>query len=241
MEKTNKNPAYLLPFRSIAFLLVFVIGAMLTGKALNDIICWWSIVASAVNIVTIAILYVSAKQSGMSYRELLRLKKEKLTFGRIIGLPVLAAVIGMAGMYLAGFICYGAIMPRVTLDVIAPIPAVLAIANLIILPATVSFAEDSLYLGCGVNNISNRYAAILLPAFFYALQHCFIPTIFDARYMTYRFLSFLPLTVIFCVYYCKKRDPLPIMIGHTLLDLATGMMILSTSVIPGVYDKMSAM
>ena len=241
MEKTNKNPAYLLPFRSIAFLLVFVIGARLTGKALNDITCWWSIVASAVNIVTIAILYVSAKQSGMSYRELLRLKKEKLTFGRIIGLPVLAAVIGMAGMYLAGFICYGAIMPRVTLDVIAPIPAVLAIANLIILPATVSFAEDGLYLGCGVNNISNRYAAILLPAFFYALQHCFIPTIFDARYMTYRFLSFLPLTVIFCVYYYKKRDPLPIMIGHTLLDLATGMMILSTSVIPGVYDKMSAM
>jgi hypothetical protein len=241
MEKTNKNPAYLLPFRSIAFLLVFVIGARLTGKGVRDISNWWSIVASAVNIVTIAILYVSAKQSGMSYRELLRLKKEKLTFGRIIGLPVLAAVIGMAGMYLAGFICYGAIMPRVTLDVIAPIPAVLAIANLIILPATVSFAEDGLYLGCGVNNISNRYAAILLPAFFYALQHCFIPTIFDARYMTYRFLSFLPLTVIFCVYYYKKRDPLPIMIGHTLLDLATGMMILSTSVIPGVYDKMSAM
>ena len=241
MEKTNKNPAYLLPFRSIAFLLVFVIGAMLTGKGVRDISNWWSIVASAVNIVTIAILYVSAKQSGMSYRELLRLKKEKLTFGRIIGLPVLAAVIGMAGMYLAGFICYGAIMPRVTLDVIAPIPAVLAIANLIILPATVSFAEDGLYLGCGVNNISNRYAAILLPAFFYALQHCFIPTIFDARYMTYRFLSFLPLTVIFCVYYYKRRDPLPIMIGHTMLDLATGMMILSTSVIPGVYDKMSAM
>lgn len=241
MEKTNKNPAYLLPFRSIAFLLVFVIGAMLTGKGVRDISNWWSIVASAVNIVTIAILYVSARQSGMSYRELLRLKKEKLTFGRIIGLPVLAAVIGMAGMYLAGFICYGAIMPRVTLDVIAPIPAVLAIANLIILPATVSFAEDGLYLGCGVNNISNRYAAILLPAFFYALQHCFIPTIFDARYMTYRFLSFLPLTIVFCVYYYKKRDPLPIMIGHTLLDLATGMMILSTSVIPGVYDKMSAM
>ena len=241
MKKTNKNPAYLLPFRSIAFLLVFVIGAMLTGKGVRDISNWWSIVASAVNIVTIAILYVSAKQSGMSYRELLRLKKEKLTFGRIIGLPVLAAVIGMAGMYLAGFICYGAIMPRVTLDVIAPIPAVLAIANLIILPATVSFAEDGLYLGCGVNNISNRYAAILLPAFFYALQHCFIPTIFDARYMTYRFLSFFSLTVIFCVYYYNKRDPLPIMIGHTLLDLATGMMILSTSVIPGVYDKMSAM
>lgn len=241
MEKTNKNPAYLLPFRSIAFLLVFVIGAMLTGKGVRDISNWWSIVASAVNIVTIAILYVSARQSGMSYRELLRLKKEKLTFGRIIGLPVLAAVIGMAGMYLAGFICYGAIMPRVTLDVIAPIPAVLAIANLIILPATVSFAEDGLYLGCGVNNISNRYAAILLPAFFYAIQHCFIPTIFDARYMTYRFLSFLPLTIVFCVYYYKKRDPLPIMIGHTLLDLATGMMILSTSVIPGVYDKMSAM
>ena len=31
------------------------------------------------------------------------------------------------------------------------------------------------------------------------------------------------------------------MIGHAVLDLATGVMIFMTSVIPGMYDKMQSM
>ena len=110
--------------------------------------------------------------------------------------------------------------------------------NIIILPVSTALAEDGLYLGGGVSRIENKYLSVIVPAFFYALQHCFIPVIFDARYMLYRFISFLPLTVIFCIFYQKKKDPLPVMIAHAILDLATVMSILSTSVIPGVYDQM---
>ena len=121
---------------------------------------------------------------------------------------------------------------------IAPIPAVLAIMNFILLPATVSFAEDGLYLGCGVNQIKNKYAAIFVPAFFFALQHCFIPTLLDAKYIIYRFLSFLPLTVILCWHYRKHRNPVPIMIGHALIDLMTVSWVLATSIDPGFYEMM---
>ena len=121
---------------------------------------------------------------------------------------------------------------------IAPIPVVLAVINIPLLPVTTALAEDGLYLGCGVDKIKNKYAAILIPAFFFALQHCFIPTIFEARYILYRFLSFLPLTIWLCWYYHKERDPLPIMIGHAVIDVATVMQIFATSAIPGFYDKM---
>jgi len=47
--------------------------------------------------------------------------------------------------------------------------------------------------------------------------------------------------VILCWYYHKKRDPLPIMIGHALIDVATVMQIAATSFIPGFYDKMCGM
>ena len=124
---------------------------------------------------------------------------------------------------------------------IAPIPVVLAAVNIPLLPITTAFAEDGLYLGCGVNNIKNKYAAVLVPAFFYALQHSFIPTLFDVRYILYRFLSFLPLTVILCAYYYKKRDPVPIMIGHAIIDVATVAQIMATSAIPGFYDMMCGM
>ncbi|MBQ5310925.1 MAG: CPBP family intramembrane metalloprotease [Oscillospiraceae bacterium] len=117
----------------------------------------------------------------------------------------------------------------------------LAVINIFLLPVTTALAEDGLYLGGGVGHIQNKYTAVIVPAFFYALQHCFIPTLFDVRYMVYRFASFLPLTVIFCIYFRKRREPLPVMISHVILDLATAVSISVTSLIPGAYEQMSGM
>ena len=237
----GSKAALLLPFRCIVFVLVFVIGAALTGKNVKDINNWWSLVATAVNIVTILLVVLVAKKSGKTYREQLNLKKGMNTPKKTIILVTLFCAVGMSGMYAAGLICYGSVMPKASLDVVAPIPLALAIINLIALPATVAFAEDGLYLGLGVNSFKNKYAAIYIPAFFYALQHCFIPTMFDAKYMLYRFLSFLPLTVIFCRNYQKNKNPLPIMIAHAILDFATGMMILLTSASSELYEKWGSM
>ena len=140
-------------------------------------------------------------------------------------------------MYLAGFICYKKI-PYSPPMMIRPIPVVLAILNFIVLPLTVSFAEDALYLGCGVNSFKNKYFAILIPAFFYAIQHSFIPTLFDFKFIIYRFLSFLPLTIILCWYYHKHKNPVPIMIGHALIEMASVVLILVTSISPEIYQKM---
>ncbi len=124
---------------------------------------------------------------------------------------------------------------------IAPIAKILAIINFFLLPVTTAFAEDGLYLGCGVNVIGNKWAGICIPAFFYALQHCFIPTLLDGRYILYRFLSFLPLTIILCWYYREKRNPVPIMAGHALIDMMPVSWVLATSLIPGFYETMCSM
>lgn len=47
-------------------------------------------------------------------------------------------------------------------------------------------------------------APIIISALFFALQHSFIPTLFDMKYIVYRFISFLPLTMVLCWYYYKK-------------------------------------
>ena len=238
----GSKAALLLPFRCILFVLVFVIGAALTGKNVKDINNWWSLVATAVNIVTILIVVLAAKRSGKGFKQFMGLTKGKNTTKKLILLVLGFTAVGYGGLNLAGLVCYGSIMPKVTVEhVVAPMPFVLALVNLVLLPATISFAEDGLYLGCGVNSFQNKYAAIIIPAFFYALQHCFIPTMFDAKYMLYRFISFLPLTVIFCGYYHKKKNPLPMMIAHAVLDYATAMTILITSSSSELYDKMLSM
>ena len=235
----NKKLAFLLPFRCIIFVLIFIIGSLVTGKSLDEISNIWSIAATAVNIVTILLLVLLTRKNG-GYAKLINYEKGKTKPKQIVGMIFLVLLVGMGGMYLAGFICYG-VIPYAAPMMIAPIPLWLAIINVPLLPVTTALAEDGLYLGCGVNQIKNKYAAVLVPAFFFALQHSFIPTLFDLRYIIYRFLSFLPLTIILCQNYCKKRNPLPIMVGHAVIDVATVAQILMTSAIPGFYEMMCAM
>lgn len=236
----NKKLSFLLPLRCVVFLLVFVGGVMITGKGFEDITNWWSIVASVVNIATILLLVFISKKQNKTFLGFLNYEKGKTTVKQSVLISILIIVVGMAGMYLAGYLCYG-VIPYAAPMMIAPIPLWLAIINILILPVTTALAEEGLYLGCGVNNIKNKYLAIFLPAFFFALQHSFIPVLMDFTYIVYRFLSFLPLTIILCWYYYKKRNPLPIMIGHALIDVATVMQILATSLIPGFYETMCSL
>lgn len=239
---TNKNKCmvYLLPIRCVIFAFIFIAGAIMTKQNIDDISNWWSIVASIVNILIILILFFLAKKNKSSYWELINYQKGKTKAKQMVGISVLVLVLGMTGMYMAGYICYG-IIPYAAPMMIAPIPVWLAVINIAILPVTTAFAEDGLYLGCGVNQIQNKFLAITIPAFFFALQHSFIPTLFDLKYIIYRFISFLPLTLILCWYYYKKRNPVPIMVGHAMIDVATVLQILATSTISGFYEMMCEM
>ena len=232
----KENLKYLLPIRSIMFIIIFVVGSYITKKSLNDITNWWSIVATIVNVITILILLFVTKRIGSSYKELINYEKGKTKIKEVIIITLIVLVFASIGMNVAGLICYK-VIPYMAPMMAAPVPLILAIINFILLPLTVAFAEDGLYLGCGVNSFKNKYLAILVPAFFYALQHSFIPVLFDFKYIIYRFLCFLPLTIIFCIYYYKKKNPVPIMIGHAIVEIASVVLILVTSISPEIYQS----
>ena len=231
---------FLLPIRCILFILIFIIGSYITKKRIDDISNWWSIVASIVNIITILIIVIVAKKSNSSYLKLINYKKRTTKIKDVVVMPLIIVLFSGICMYIAGFICYG-VIPYASTKMIEPIPLVLAIINFIVLPLSVPFAEDGLYLGCGVNQIKNKYLAILVPAFFYALQHSFIPVLFDGKFILYRFLSFLPLTLFLSWNYYKKRNPLPIMVGHAIVEIASVVMILMTSISAEVYQTFLSM
>lgn len=232
----NKKLILLMPLRSILFILVFLTVSAVTGKDLADISNIWSVAASVINILfVLSLVLITRKQGG--YLKLINYEKGKTRPKQVFAMIGIILLVGMAGMYLAGWICYG-VIPYAAPMMIAPIPVVPAVINLIVLPVSTALAEDSLYLGCGVRQIENKFVAIIVPAFFFAVQHSFIPTLPDVRYIIYRFISFLPLTVILCMHYHKHKNPLPIMIGHAVIDVATAGQILATSVIPGFYEMM---
>jgi hypothetical protein len=238
----KKVGPFVLPlFRSALFIIVGALFVILTNQSLGQASKWWSIICTFCNIITIALLMVICKSEGTTYKKLIGYQKGGGNSKYTLLIVVLMLLLGMGGMYGFGFMIYG----YVPVTMVQPIPIWLAIINVILLPLTIVFAELPLYFGYALNRIEkltgNKIIAIVYPMFFYALQHSFIPLLYDWKHILFRFLSFLPLMLVLGIVYYKKRRLGPLMIGHAILDLATGVQILMTSISPALFGIMKAM
>ncbi len=224
-------------FRILLFIASFLGLWLLSNQTFSQLGKWWSIICTVINLATISTLLLYGKKNGMSYSEIIRYQpKTTRAKTKILGI-VVVMVVGMGGMFLAGLLVYRQ-FPYLAKNLIEPIPYGLAALNILLLPITTTLAEDGLYLGIGVNQSPKGKLAFIIPALFYALQHSFIPLYFDFSYVIYRFLSFLPLTIILCYWYFKKRNPVPIVLGHFVINLATVLQIFIVSMWPILYESM---
>ena len=237
---TKVYPFILPLFRSFLFIIVGVVFAIVTNQSLEQGSQWWSIICTVCNIITIVVLMVVCKSEGTTYKKLIGYQRGKGNLKYILLIVVLMLILGMGGMYGFGFVIYG----YVPVTMVQPIPVWVASINVILLPLTVVFAELPLYFGYALNGIEkvtgNKILSIVYPMFFYALQHSFIPLLYDWKHILFRFLSFLPLMFLLGIIYYKKRKLQPLMIGHGILDLATSVQILMTSISPGLFEMMKA-
>lgn len=232
--RINRKMVLALVFRSFLFIIIGLFLSVALNQSLVQLSPWWSIVTTFVNLLTILLLFNLCKFEGITFKQLYKFEKGKTKKKDVLLGVVMTLVIGMGGMYLAGALIYHQ-FPYMAVMMIQPIPLWLAILNLFVLPLTTTLAEDGIYLGYASKQTKRVWVAILAPAFFYALQHSFIPLLLDGRYIIYRFLSFLPLTIIYALWYQKKQNLLPIMVGHFVINLATVLQILLTSLYPEVF------
>jgi hypothetical protein len=241
-DEMKKVGPFILPlFRSFLFITVGLLFALITNQSLVQTSRWWSIICTICNIITIVLLINVCRREGTTYKKLIGYENYRGNLKYTILVVVLMLILGIGGMYGFGFMVYG----YVPVTMVQPIPIWLAAINTLFLPLTVVFAEIPLYFGYALNGIDkitgSKALSIAYPMFFYALQHSFIPLLWDWRHVLFRFLSFLPLMLIFGIIYYKNRNLKPLMIGHAILDLATGANILMTSISPALYEMMKAM
>ncbi len=242
MDQGKKNyktfVPYFLPLRCILFLVAFLLLFSITKLSFLELSKWWTTIAVIVNFITILFLWFYSFRKGITYKKLLHYEKGKTKLKSAILIVFLTVVVGMVGLYLAGWMCYGA-FPYLDKTLVQPIPLWLAISVLLVLPVTTTLAEDGLYLGYGLNICSSKKQInIVLSAFFYALQHSFIPFLADVKFILYRFISFLPLTILISIWYQKNKNPLPFMISHFILNIATAVQILIMTIFPEIYQSL---
>lgn len=233
----GSNAIFLMPaLRTILFIaagLLLINVPPYRGQNPEEASRWWPILCIVVNIITIILLIVLVKRDGKSFRDLINHipDKKKTLYESLIVIPIML-LLGVGGLVGISWLIYG-YMPLATTQ---PLPVWAAIPVLVLLPLTIMLAEIPLYLGyCApkLNKKTNSVVfSILYPLFFYALQHSFMPLIFDFKHMLSRFLMFIPLLIFMGIWYYKKRDLLPLIAGHGLLDVFTGIQLLIVSLYP---------
>ena len=233
---------FLLPlFRNVLFIIVGLLFVIISKKTFEQGSQWWSVICVVCNIITIILLTIIFKKEGTSYKEIIACQKGKKHLKETLIIVAMMLILGIGGMYGFGFLIYG----YVPITMVQPIPVWLAVVNIIFLPITVVFAELPLYFGYSLKKIEqitdNKFLAISYTVFFYALQHSFIPLIFDFKHIIFRFLSFLPLMIILGIIYYKKKKLTQLMIGHAVLDVATAVQILVISIFPSLFEIMKSM
>lgn len=211
----KKNKLWLLlPLRTMLFIMIFLITSIFTKKDVQEISKYWTLIVIICNFITISILYIVLKKKDIKYLDLIDYKKSKMK--NIVLIGIFITIIGILGSYLSGFLFYNKI-PYTPEVMVQPISIVIVIIDLILLPITTTIAEESIYLGVGVNKLNLLYPTIL----FYLLQHCFFPMILDIKYIMYRFIAFIPAIIFMCLYYKKKKEIVPIMFGHFVINFVT--------------------
>ena len=211
----KKNELFLLlPIRTILFILIFCIVSIILKKNVEEISVYWTIVVIVCNLITIFALYKTCGRRDLSYTQLVDYKESKKKNILLVGIAV--TLIGIAGTYLSGLIFYKTI-PYTPDVMFKKMPIIIILFDLLLLPITSTIAEEGLYMGVGINMLNMLYPTI----FFYLLQHCFFPLIIDIRYMMYRFIAFIPAILFMCIYYKKKKEIMPIMFGHFVINFIT--------------------
>ena len=220
---------FLLPIRTILFVIGFYIVSIISNKNINDTSAWWTFIVNVVNIIVIGILIRICKKNNIKFMQLFKQNNKKIKRIEIILVPIFIAILALLGMNISAFLIYKE-LPYTPECMFQPIPIIWAICNIILLPITTTLAEEGLYLGVGVNNIENKYLSILIPMFFYLLQHSFFPVILDIKFIIFRFISFIFMILFICVYYKRRKYVKPIMIGHFITNFVTAIELLFLSI-----------
>jgi membrane protease YdiL (CAAX protease family) len=223
-------PWLLLPMRLILFLvfqgLIALIAWQWTANPWTTSISWWPFGIIVTNIVTVVVLIKLFAAEGNSYFSILRIDRTQLKSDLLplLGLTFLVATLAVAPNILLANLLFGSVEAASDMF-IKTLPFWAASVLLLTLPVTIALAELPFYMGYIMPRLEQAtgraWLSIVLPAFFLSAQHITMPLIFDWRFVVWRLLMFVPLTLFLAIVIRSRPRLLPYFaIVHGLMDVS---------------------
>lgn len=183
---------------------------------------WWPVYGILIDLGCFLLVTWQAGKEGLHFRNLINFDPHR--FGRdfLKGMLYILWVFPLAMIGIIGFslLLYG--IPQAP-SIYDQLPVWAAIYSLIVFPVIWGLMEQCTYQGYSLprldRSLKNTALAVAIVAFGWGIQHIALPLTFDARFMLYRFLSFLPLAVVMTLVYLRTRRLIPLIVAHWAVDM----------------------
>jgi hypothetical protein len=220
----------LLLCQSITAIILFAINRHAPWRQSGD---WWQVYGTAVDVGCLAGLRYYARREGMGFRDLIG--KVQLSRGHdfLLGLGyfLITFPLFLLGGHFAQKLLYGASPQDLSANFVRThqLPMWALVFSLTIWWFVWSPTEEMTYQAYvlpRLHKLSGRpLMSFLIVAFCWTLQHCALPFVPSWRYVTFRFLAFLPGVCVMMLCYLRTRRLTPLIFAHWPMDLAGALLL----------------
>jgi hypothetical protein len=196
---------------------------------------WWPFVVTLTNIICIFLLVKFFNQDGKHFWDIFRFQKEHLKSDLLVlfGLMIVLGPVSYFPNVLLGGYLFGD--PQRTLDLLVrPLPLWAVYASLILFPVTQGIAELPTYFAFVMPAFESRgmpgWLALTIPSLMLGFQHVGVPFLFNAPYLLWRGLMFVPFAFLAgMVLHWRPRMFPYLAVIHVLMDMAFAAMLLDVA------------
>lgn len=232
----QKNLWLLLPARTFFFLVGQAVIALilLIGSGNSDwqaSAAWWPLAVALADIFCLFLLIRWYKREGKNFFSEFRILRK--TFWKDLGIVLLSLIIGGPLSVLPNILLSTWLFgnPDATLELfVGPLPLWAVIFSGLLFPLGQALTEIPMYMGYIVPKLEAKpptgyamktWLAVGLASLFLSLQHITAPMVFDARFILWRALMYLPFAIYVGVLIRWRPRLLPfICVIHWLMNLS---------------------
>jgi hypothetical protein len=225
-------PTRLLLFSGIQAL--FAAGYALAGSpnAWEAGAAWWPYVVGLTNLIVMLLLIRLFLAEGKNFWDLYKFEKAhaKKDMLALLGIMLIAGPVSFLPNILVANWLFGDAQIASEM-MFRHLPAWAAYASLLVFPVSQGLVELPTYFGYSMPRLEaqtgSKWLAVLLPALFLGAQHMAVPLLFDARFMLWRLLMFLPFAMLMGIVLRWRPRLLPyLVVIHILMDVSAAVFLI---------------
>jgi hypothetical protein len=187
---------------------------------------WWTVYGTLVDLGCLTLMAMFTRKEGIRLRDLIG--PVRLRWGRdlFLGVGCLALILPAFSIAFsaASRLVYGGTQPNLYPGLLAAriLPQWAVAYSFSLFLIFWSPTEEMTYNGYSLPRLEalfgNRWTAVGVVAFWWALQHSFIPFILDWKYVIFRFVGFVPGVLVGVLLYLRIRRLPPLILAHWSMD-----------------------